>query len=247
MTNEAGSLYLYAVTRRGGPPLPNGPGVAGARLATVDDEDLSAVVSPFLADRFTARKSDLLAHSDILQELATIRTVLPVRFGVVFADRAELLDRLLRRRRRPLLKLLDELDGKSEIQVRATYVEESVVRELVSGDRQLQRLGRAKPGYTTQVELGRRFATVLAARRDNDAKQVIRPLAKLADRVSLDEPGGEWAALKAAFLVDKKKLPVFTETVGRMETELRDRLTLSWLGPLPPYSFVPNNSLERIG
>ena len=240
--------YVYGIVREAdAAPLPAVRGVDGAAVAAVSGSGLAAVVTPLAGDDPRLGRADVLAHSDVVQALVDDRDVLPVRFGTVYPGPDQVRDDLLSANARSLSKSLDGLAGMVELQVKATYVEESLVAELVGADRRLQRLRatlRASPDYSTRVELGRRFATVLDARRESDARQISRALRKFAARVQSDRPASDFGVANLAFLVARSKLDSFRSGFDQLRSAVSARMHIRCVGPLAPYSFV-GNGLSR--
>ncbi|CAM5675520.1 hypothetical protein SBADM41S_11610 [Streptomyces badius] len=92
---DGDGLYVYAVVGEG-IELPAGAGGVGdppAVLRVIGTGRIAAVVSDAPA-RLRARRRDLLAHQDLLMDLADSGPVLPMRFGMVAPDEDALLAQL---------------------------------------------------------------------------------------------------------------------------------------------------------
>jgi len=138
--SETGTgLYCYGVTwARAASGQPEG--VAGARVETARSGDLAALVSPVRANKMRARRADLLKHLDVLTAALAEGTVLPFRFGTIFADEDELVGKLLEARRDELTRLLREFDGLVELNVRAFFRGDVVLAEIVRESPRVARL-----------------------------------------------------------------------------------------------------------
>src|SRR5689334_18640543 len=141
---RGGNVYLYGIVRW---PVPGGPKALGAAATGVGDPPgevrpvrsggLAALVSDVSAAEMSAQgvrgmRRDMKAHSAVLNALGAKTTVLPARFGVVLPDEHALVSEFLDPRRRELEENLDRLDGTVEVTLRASYVEEQILREVVS-------------------------------------------------------------------------------------------------------------------
>jgi hypothetical protein len=155
----------------------------------------------------------------------------------VFSNREDLRAELLEANSERLRRLLEDISGRIELQVKVDYLQEVIVPEIVASDPSVRRL-RSAPGYASQVELGRRFAAALEYKRHHDAKKIIDRLRPLAEAVNRGETTREYGVLDAAFLVRRKDQSRFDEEVERLRQQLADRLTVRCIGPLPAYSFV---------
>jgi hypothetical protein len=231
-------LYAYAVVRSDVSP-PSRRGVLDAPVATVRDGKLAVLVSRLASDRVRAKRRDLLAHSDVLQEAQRNGVVLPLRFGMLFDSEDELRDRLIKARRDELLSLLEKFDGVAEMRLRARYHdEESVLADVVKDDPEILRLRRAARSQGDLVRLGERVAQRYQERRSLDADTVVRRLGAHAEDTYVDELDHELAVVKASFLVRDRKRTKFDAELDAVALRLRHLVSFTCTGPLPPHSFV---------
>ena len=163
-------------------------------------------------------------------------TVLPGRFGVVFPDDQALVEELLRPQYRSLSETLDRLDGAVEVSVKATYLEEQVLKEVVKEQPQLA--GRSGSGYAGRIDVGRRVAAAIEAKRDHDAARLLDRLTPLARDVAVGRAASNLMVLNASFLVERGRMRRFDEALEKIDATAGHRLRLGCVGPLPPYSFV---------
>ena len=229
-------LYVYGIVRPGA-PAPARPGVLGGEVATVGHGSVAALVTPLESERVRAKRRDLLAHSDVVQDAHALGTVLPLRFGTVFESEADLRDRLLASRHDELVSLLERFDGLGELRVRASYHDQdTVLAEIVKATPEIARLrARARSGAEL-VQLGELVAKSYAARRDADADAVVRRLATVALEAHVDPPDDDLTVVKASFLV-RDRVP-FDEQLDAAALGLRHLVDFACTGPMPPHSFV---------
>ncbi|MDQ4125124.1 MAG: GvpL/GvpF family gas vesicle protein, partial [Actinomycetota bacterium] len=169
-------------------------------------------------------------------------TVLPIRFGTTFGDEDELRSALLEPNAAVLGDMLDQVRGKVEVQVKATYVEDAVVARAVAGDRRVERLKRSA-NLDARVELGRRVAENIERQRYSDARVVVDVLGQHAQATSLGDPTGEYGLVNVSFLVDREGLAAFDDAFERLQARVEDLVRFRYVGPLPPYSFVDASAL----
>jgi hypothetical protein len=93
-------------------------------------------------------------------------------------------------------------------------------------------------GYYDRIRLGELVASEIAARRDQDAAFAMGRLEPFAVSARAEEISAQNGAFKLAFLVEGGEVDAFSEAVGRLRDELGERVTLNYVGPLPPYSFA---------
>jgi hypothetical protein len=170
--------------------------------------------------------------------------VLPLRFGTALADEGAVQRDLLVPRREHFRARLDALERKAEMQVKATYLEEPLLRSILAGDPRLaqsaQRV-RELPADATHFErirLGESIAAAIGGRRATDAQELLDLLRPLALAVVVGEPQHERSVFNGAFLVDAEHLKEFDAAVERLSRARADHMQFKLIGPMPAHSFA---------
>jgi hypothetical protein len=236
------ALHLYGVMRSTG-SLPDGiDGRGGKAPRLVVDDDLAAVVGDVDPD-VAPRRQDLLAHAHVLEACAEDETVIPARFGMLLDDDDAVCRRVLREQRDVLRQLLTTFDGLQQVTVRVSVPEELALREVLArrpdvreARERLTAAGPAAAATDELVELGREVSLEVAEIREQQRHTVLERLAPLARAVAENETKGEWEAVNAAFLVDRRTREQFDKAVGLVEQQ--GSSLVRYVGPQPPYSFL---------
>ena len=236
------AVYVYGVGRadavRGG-----GSGIGGSPVEPLVHRSLAAITGR-VETPVRARRRDLLLHSEVLQRVFASGTVLPLRFGTVFATESEVVERLLAPRHDELVQQLRALDGSAELTVRAFYVEEEVLAGIVRDTPRIARLReatRAAPNafeHPLAVQLGEAVARELSAQRERDGQEILTSVMPLAQDVVVEEQRAELEVLRASFLVSTDRVPAFDKRMDELARRHEGRIVFKYIGPLPPHSFV---------
>jgi hypothetical protein len=251
------NVYLYGIARWPVPwdkkpdALGAGVGEPPRAVKVVRHRALAALVTPIDADSVGAGRGvrglrrDMRAHADVLNRAVGLgASVLPVQFGVLLPDEQSLVKELLEPRYRPLDAHLERLSGAVELTVKVDYVEEQALGEVVAEAPQLSRQARALAGrgsstaYQSKIELGRRVAEALRAKRQRDARAIVNALAPAVADVQVKDPGADTVVLRASFLVARENLPKFDKLLEKLALGTESRMRFDCVGPLPPFSFV---------
>jgi hypothetical protein len=193
------------------------------------------------------RRENILAHADVLQAAFGHGPVLPMRLGTAMPDEQAVVRELLAPRVEDLASRLDSLEGKAEMQVKARYAEEPLLRSVLAGDPALARAvqrNRQLPAAAThfeQIRVGEAIAAAVQARQVSDSAALLEALRPLAVAVSVAPPHHERAVLNASFLIASDQLEEFDAAVEGLSNERRDEIEFKLIGPLPPYSFADGN------
>jgi len=239
------AVYVYAVVRTSDGPLRaslTGVGEDPAPVRAVAAGSLSAIVSDVPSTWRAAARSDLATHDRVLSELVG-RAVVPMRFGIVMDGEEDLRDRILTAHADKFAALLDYVDGRVQMSVKAYYRDEALLRAVLVRKPDLKQRADAleeQPVVATQNEriaLGRDVAAAVEEQRALDQQAVVAPLAKLAVDVRVDAGQSERHAFSLQLLVDADARPRLDEAVRRLAADHEDRLALRYVGPLAPYSF----------
>lgn len=235
--------YIYGVVPAEA-ELPSHPGIAGNTLELVCSDGVAALVSDAPDGELTMGREAMTTHARVLEAAHALGTVLPMRFGVVMSDRAEVTRGLLESHRDDLLAQLEAFDGKAELKLRATYEEEPLLREVVQEDQDVARLRESLRGapedatYYGRIQLGELVSRAIERKREHDARSIMETLSPLAHAAELTPAPHERIVLNASFLVERSRLSEFDAAVERVGEQQAGRMRFKYTGPLPPHSFV---------
>ncbi|WP_328545884.1 GvpL/GvpF family gas vesicle protein [Streptomyces platensis] len=234
--------YLYAITAAGHPLRLtglNGVGDPAAELRTVTTKDLCAVVSD-APPELRAKRRDVAAHQGVQERLLADGAALPMRFGLVGTDDAQVAA-VLEQDRDSYLQRLSEVDGRHEYHLKVERDEDDLLREIMRESAEVRQLNdrtRQNPGaYDDKVALGELISQEVQARQERARADIVARLAPAAVRTADVEPTKRHF-LNVSFLVEREKAAAFSEAVHEEAGQRGDTYTFSLHGPLPPYSFV---------
>jgi hypothetical protein len=237
-------LYVYGVVAESGAEADGLTGVDGKDIEPVAHEGLVALTSPLEHDALTAR--DIRAHWRVLEQVFEQTTVLPMRFGTVLADEDAVRTSLLEPNVDHLSALLADMEGLVQLNVKARYVEEPLLREVVRGSPAVakgrKRLERRPGGGSPaeQMALGQLVEAEIGRIRVMDTDAALRILAPLAVAIR-EEKADHPAAFSLACLVERRREPELSEGVAAVREALGDRVEIRYIGPLPPFSFAESD------
>jgi Gas vesicle synthesis protein GvpL/GvpF len=238
------ALYLYGVTWADAARPQQNAGVHGASIEPILYRELAGLTSAVESTKVRAKRRDLLSHAEVLSSALEHGTVLPLRFGVVFDNAAALVDEFLRPRYDELVKLLRSFEGRVELSVKAFYVEEAILAEIVRANPLIARLREATRAasdnstYPLRVELGERVGAELQERTLHDRQALLDRLSRLAVDVQVDQQPIEHQVLGASFLVERDRVAAFDDAMNKLARQQAERMHFKYLGPLAPHSFV---------
>ena len=229
-------LLLYGVVSPGCPPIAES-GVARADVYQIDEADLTVLVSDFEGE-LLARRRDVNAHMDVLEEAMRNGPVLPFRFGTL-ADNEDRVREMTRERSAELHRQLAELNGFVQVTLRITHDEEEAIRFVVTSDSRLRRRVRAGnrgADMADRIAFGESIATAVAEQAEADRRSVLERVLPLVEDVAESEDSAD--VLSLAALVKREQLSPLDSAVAELAELLGERAQIDYAGPMPAYSFV---------
>jgi hypothetical protein len=238
------SFYVYGVIPAAdADEWPGVPGIDGP-VRAITEGDLAALVSPLSPDHVPGTRDDIEQHRRVLSQASANATAVPMRFGIVMDDEETVRRQLLSEHADELSGLLNKLADHVQMTVRAYYAEDALLASVFSSDTEIARqaatIGRRSELETRQerIDLGERVSDAITERRAEDEQALLERLAPLADDVRVDDPSGERLALSAHLLVRRERRPELDATVRALGRILQGVMAISYIGPLPAYSFA---------
>ena len=134
--------YLYCIIRSREPRTFEtlGMGERGDVVHTINFEDLAVVTSDSPHERYDNTRRNMMAHMRVLDEVMSDFTVLPIRFDSVAPRPEAVREQLLKARYRELSTLLDGMEDRIEMGLKAFWYEDVIFREIVQDNPTIRRL-----------------------------------------------------------------------------------------------------------
>jgi hypothetical protein len=241
----APAVYVYGVV--GGRPVGvfggGGVGTPPSPVRMVEGADLTAIVSDVPGAWRAAGRADVERHDRILARLGQAQTVIPLRFGTIMASDTEVREHLLEGHAAQLGALVARLGGRVQMSVKAYYLDQALLRAVLARHPQLKRRSDALEGMPVaatqpqRIALGQEVAAAVEEQRERDQRELLAPLAELAEEFRLDAPASERQAFSVQLLVEERRRPRLDAAVQRLTGAHRQRFAFRYVGPIPPYSF----------
>lgn len=155
--------YVYGIVPGDVELVPDTEGVGDppGEVTLVRHGELAALVSEVDISQPLGQPDDLRVHEHLLDStVAAGIPVLPVRFGAVLGDEDAVTDELLAKHHDLFAAALNELEGSAEYVLHGRYVEDVVLREVLTENSAAARLRdqlRDRPGEADQdlrIQLG---------------------------------------------------------------------------------------------
>lgn len=234
--------YVFGVVPAGSRLSPPGTGLSH-RLRLVESGGLAAVVSSPPTDRSLGRAADLIEHDRVLADLVAGGTpVLPMRFGAVLSDDRAVVEELLGAHEEEFRAALDAVRDRVQYTVKARYIEDVALREVLAENPEIERLRRAgfadeDATFERRLGLGELIVRALEQRRPADAASILDELGDAGD-VSHRQLAAPEEVLDVAFLIERSEAGAFERRVAAIARKHSARLEIRLVGPSPAYDFV---------
>lgn len=245
-----GGKYLYCIIpcseeRTFEDVLPIGN--ANGRVHTVWRDGLAVVVSESPDTKYESSRSNMMAHERVQERVMNDYPLLPIRFGTVAASGSPVQDigKLLEKRSQEFARLLESLDGKVELGLKALWREEKAIYEEIlvenAAIRRLRNSLARRPPAALRLEalpLGEMVKNALERKKREEAQALLAPLLRVAKNVRQNDIILDRMILNAAFLLEESRQEEMDQAVSNLDDQMGRRLTLKYTGPNPPWNFV---------
>jgi len=230
--------YLYGIINSGNRKSFGNIGMSKGEIYSVQFKDVGAVVSDVL-ENCEVGIEEVKIHEAALRKIMEHHAVIPMSFGIVAKDEAEIKN-ILKRARMKLKKTLEKVDNKLQINVKISWdktILASILKE--NGEvRKLTREAKENADQSLMVELGRKVKSALDERKSEYTEDVKASLKSLSCESEENKVTDQDTLMNTAFLVDKKREQEFYDKLEELEKKYERKLKFFAVGPLPPYNFT---------
>ena len=232
-----------------------------ASLELIEQDELAAVVSPvplddYGEDELQSRLTDAtwtavraMRHEKVVEHFARRASVVPLRFGTIYLERARV-EQMLSTERATLRAIIENLRGREEWGLNITYDRAKLLENIISLSPRLREMSEraraASPGqsYLMRKKIDAMRDVEARAETKRVADEIERELSNKSDaatrlRVLKDEATAQGdVAAKFAFLVERTRFEEFRATAERLAEEYTSAgFQLELTGPWPAYNF----------
>ncbi|HEY6445412.1 MAG TPA: GvpL/GvpF family gas vesicle protein [Acidobacteriaceae bacterium] len=236
--------YAYCITERQAfpelmrhrKPIPMEAvtGVQGNQIFLYPASDLAVIVSEYSSSENFNQQQAGMEHARVIADCFKTSTVLPFRFGTVFAD-DEALRRSIRSNQRQFLTNIDRLRGKAEMHLKVVL--DDCCREQIKRYVPASAVPAVGKAYLSNL----RENATLQRERQTKARavsvQMHRMFLPLAEEVSCRRMDTGKMLLDIAHLIDSAGVERYQNKYCSVSGLMKD-CQMQMSGPWPPYHFV---------
>jgi len=242
-TMNRSGRYIYAIVsgKISSRNLPKG--IKGQSLSAVTVGAVTALVSDVANKKIRPERRNLAAHQNVLKELVSAGTVLPMRFGVI-ADGDRAVEKLLREHGERFARQLVHLEGKVEMGLRVSLDVPNIFEFFVNNHTELRSerdrfiKGNQEPSHEDKIALGRLFDRILTETREILTMRIEEALAPHLVEVLRNAYRSEREIMNLACLVERKALQEFESALFEAANLFDNNYTFDYNGPWAPHNFV---------
>jgi hypothetical protein len=204
-------------------------GIAGNQVFLYPASDLAVIVSEHNPEEAVNQKC-AVDHARVIADCFKMSTVLPFRFGTVFAD-DEALRRSIRSNQRQFLNNIDRLRGKAEMHLKV------MVDDCCREETRPVLMDRVGKEYLTSLRENATRQRERQTRARAVSVQMHRMFAPLDEEVTCRRTDTGKMVLDIAHLIDHKGIERYQNKYSSASLLMKDcQMQIS--GPWPPYHFV---------
>lgn len=246
--SKSEGYYLYGIIgasqRRQFGPM--GIGGAGNVVYTLPYQTLSAIVSRSPLVKYAVTREHSMAHIKVLERAMEEYTVLPVRYCTIAEEEEIIIEKVLKARYQEFIDLLQYMQDKMELGVRARWSNLDVIfAEVVEENAEIKAIKEALLGetneqrkYAGKIKIGQLVQKALEAKKKKEAEELFAALKPLSLDYKENPIYGDMNLVNAAFLINKEREKEFDRKMQELEKEYGERKKLKYIGPIAPYNFV---------
>lgn len=240
--------YLYGITTSDAAKFPEAgaaPDLSG--IYTIPYQEAAAVVSDCEIIDYRNMRRDALAmllvrHQKVIERIMELGdTIIPMKFGTIARDDAEVRD-ILVKGNRLIREITPNVRDKIEVDVAVTWKDLGSILKEIGQEKEITELKKAVLDAKTvtvedQMKVGLAVKKILDDKRDHHSSLIQDALKSLSHACRPHELMDDQMVMNSAFLINKARRDEFYARIENLNNEFSEKLNFRCVGPLPPYSF----------
>jgi len=230
--------YLYGIIKSENKENFGNIGISNREVYTVQYNDVGAAVSDIPGD-YEVGIEEVKVHEKALRKIMETHAIIPMNFGIIAKDEAEIKN-ILKRGQMKFKNTLEKIDNKLQINVKVSW-DKAILADILEENEEIRTLSREAKEKTDQslkIELGRKVKSALDKRKSEYVKSILDALKELSDGFEENKIIDQDTVMNASFLVGKKQEQEFYGKLEELEKKYEEKLRFLGVGPLPPYNFT---------
>jgi hypothetical protein len=235
--------YLYAVVPGPRERTFSFSGIDGARVYTISNGRVAAVVSDVTDGKIRPERRHLAAQQEVFKGLLAESDLLPMSFGII-AQGPQAIKQILTRNQEALLRQLQRVAGKVEMGLRVCWDVPNIFEYFVNTHAEL-RLARDRflgpqrqPSREDQIEVGRLFERLLSEDREAYTGAVEDILFRHCAEIKRNRCRQEREIMNLACLVGRQAQGEFEKGVFAAANLFDNHFAFDYSGPWAPHNFM---------
>ncbi len=237
-------FYLYGLFPTPGPVNLTLTGLDDQPVALHTIGPVAILYSPTEQTRYLASRKHLLGHERVLEAAMTAghRTLLPLQFGLIITDWAQVERDLLQPHGEALQELFRQLAGRREVGIKVLWQGDEELNQLMAENeglrQQRDRLEGRVLSMDQVVTIGQAIAAAMEERQRAIVATFQTQLNPLAGQVVENDPLTDAMIYNAAYLIPWDDEPTFAAAVEALDHQFENRLRIRYNNFTAPYNFA---------
>ncbi|MDI6905059.1 MAG: GvpL/GvpF family gas vesicle protein [Candidatus Bathyarchaeia archaeon] len=230
--------YLYGIIETEKRESFGNIGVGNSEVYTLQHEGIGAVVSDIPAN-YKVEVEEAVTHEKTLRKIMETNTIIPMGFGVIAKNEAEIKN-ILKQGRMKFKNTLEKISNKLQINVKISW-DKRILADILGEYEEIRTLAteaKKTADQSLKIELGRKVKSALDERKNEYLKNIHSVLGDLSSGFKENKITNQDTIMNASFLVDKEQEQKFYDKTDELEKEYDKKLMILVVSPLPPYNFT---------
>jgi len=244
------SVYLYCIIKEKNPKKFDILGQEKKQLYTINQGDLSAVVSDSSVKEYPLWREYIDAHQKSIEEVMKQGyDVLPVKFSTVAESVKDVKEKILKVEAKRLEKEYEKIEDRVELNIKALWKDMPGVFKEINTYNPMLRAAKAKArkgqlSHDQLIGMGEIVKQNFEEKKMRERDGILNCFKKLAVKwkskeiIETSELMKNLLICDIAFLVPKENEKKFDKTVADLAKKHEKRIKFLYVGPFPPYNFV---------